>query len=550
MTTARERLEAANDLGHPQGAYTVELNDATTGRRLELIELPNYVSGAYARSVKWWQGAHFHRGPALQAVQDGLANGGAIGTNVTTDYLAPPRLNAHGVILTDSAIAEDSASEWGTGRTIAYGTRWKSTIPASGKRGQINEAQSALQDDVVKLVWDFNETQGNGTFRSLNLASFDTYGNLLTPPTGYYYTYDQVDTGSTNYFGLYASGMNTAGTVAYGVTNEATTVALYSIPLTGGTDNGDYYQADAPTKVCTLAGLGYTSYSSSNINYVYYSGASVAVSPIGADYLVCWATYLGGVHVGRYTAAGVEVWKVTALAAATGRGFGTGPSITNDGTYAYITTGYNENSTRNHVVHRFNLGTQAIDATYTMGAGYPTAVAYDGTDLLVGINGTTDTNGIEQSGIYRITTGGSHIEYYGNPYESTTAIATVAPWPGVNGYLNSQAAARDYDVYNYAAPGYYALSMGGTGLGTAARQRAAGYKLLAGNGKLFLCSDGYTVGGQGKYALHQLGGSNIYSRTVLGANQAKSSSQTMQITYELTLPSEWRGRPAHVAPPT
>ena len=92
--------------------------------------------------------------------------------------------------------------------------------------------------------------------------------------------------------------------------------------------------------------------------------------------------------------------------------------------------------------------------------------------------------------------------------------------------------------------------MGGTGLGTAARQRAAGYKLLAGNGKLFLCSDGYAVGAQAKHALHQIGGSNIYSRTVLGANQAKSSSQTMQITYELTLPSEWRGMCAHVAPPT
>jgi hypothetical protein len=547
MTTARERLEAANDLGHPQGAYTVELNDAATGRRLELIEMPNYVSGAYARNVKWWQGAHFHRGPALPVAGNELASADYRGAGLYTDWLSPPRLNASAVVLTDSAVAENSASEWGTGKTIAWGTRWKLTIPASGKRGQINESQSLVSKDVIRLVWDFNETQGNGTFRSLNLADATPNGSLTTPVNGYHYVWnDPVVTDNTKQ--LFASGMNSTATEAYGlIMDSSTTVAIYSIPLTGGTDQGDYYECDNPVKIAVLAGLtpttGYGS--STQVN-------TASVIPLGADYLVAWGTYAGSVYVGRYTAAGVEVSKALAVTGTNPSSATTNPSITTNGTQVFIATGCTSDTTENHRIHRFDIATQAVDATYSIGSGYAGSVGLLGTDLLAGVGGTA-SEATTPVGLHRFNSGGAFVQYYGDPYTATYLDTGVSPWYNTF-HSGSLRAERDYGVITennstYSNP----MSIGGgniAGAGTLIERTVGQGNVLCSNGKLYRASYGYTVSGVKKVALHVLGGSNIYSRTVLGANQAKSSSQTMQITYELTLPSEWRGRAAHVAPPT
>lgn len=547
MTTARERLEAANDLGHPQGAYTVELNDAATGRRLELIETPNYVSGAYARNVKWWQGAHFHRGPALPVVGNELASVDYRGAGLYTDWLSPPRLNASAVVLTDSAVAENSASEWGTGKTIAWGSRWKLTIPASGKRGQINESQSLVSADVVRLVWDFNETQGNGTFRSLNLADATPNGSLTTPVNGYHYVWnDPVVTGNTKV--LTASGMNSTATEAYGlIMDSASTVAIYKIPLTGGTDQGDYYQCDNPVKIAVLAGLlpasGYE-----GIGYV----DQASVIPLGSDYLVAWGDYAGNVYLGRYTAAGVEVFKVLAVTGTNTYNAVTDPSITTNGTQVFIATGGAADTTPNHRIHRFDIPTQAVDATYSIGSGYATSVGLLGTDILVGISNTASET-TTPVGLHRFNSGGAFVEYYGDPYTYGYADVSVTPFYG-NFYSTSLRAERNYDVATRNTLSNYGVDISGSMIAnpsSALVERTVGQgNVLCSNGKLYRASYGYTVSGVKKVALHVLGGSNIYSRTVLAANQAKSSSQTMQITYELTLPSEWRGRCAHVAPPT
>jgi hypothetical protein len=547
MSTASERIEAANDLGHPQGAYRVELNDAATGKRLELIEADNYITGAYARNVKWWQGAHFHRGGALPVAGNELASANYIGAGMYTDWLSPPRLNASAVVLTDSAVAENSASEWGTGKTIAWGSRWKLTIPASGKRGQINESQSLVSEDVIRLVWDFNETQGNGTFRSLNLADATGAGSLTTPVNGYHYVWNNpVVTDNTKQ--LYASGMNSTATEAYGLIMDSyNTVAIYKIPLTGGTDQGDYYECASPVKIAVLAGLtpttGYGSSTSVN---------TASVIPLGADYLVAWGTYAGSVYVGRYTAAGVEVSKALAVTGTNPSQNITNPSITTNGTEVFIATGSASDTTENHRIHRFNIATQAVDATYSIGSGYASSVGLLGTDLLVGISNTASES-TTPVGLHRFNSGGAFVQYYGDPYTASYLDTTVTPWYNTF-HSGSLRAERDYGVMSqnnssYSNPmGISGGNIGGTG--TLVERTVGQNNVLCSNGKLYRASNAYSASGVSKVALHVLGGSNIYSRTVLAANQAKSASQTMQITYELTLPSEWRGRCAHVAPPT
>ena len=575
--TARERLERVNDLGRPEGAYTVELADAHTGRLVERVEAPNYISPAYERAVRWYQGGHFHDG--YQAVANGIAAGpggmGPLGTGSTdVDWLSPPRFNADAVILTDSAIAENSSSEWGTGRTIAWGSRYKLTIPASGRRGQINESQSLLSNDVVRLVWDFVETQGNGTFQSIQLAQHDQYGNLTLPSAGYHWRYSNPG-GVDLTVDLNATYIDAAGTNAYGVAVETSSgagvsgdpIGFYRIDLDTGTDNGDHYQCASPTKLFTLADVTYSTSSGAGTATSIRFGSVIGVAPYGADWLICWPGDNGTTWLNRYTSAGVRVWGLLV----TGTTFLTGnpcsaAGVAVSGDQAFVSPGYGYTMSSGdgldelRRIHRVDLtqNPPVIDATYDLGERRPRGIQLLGSDLAVLVSGTSSdvdlqTNITDQQGVYRITTGGVHAEYLGNPVATSRADTLVSPWPGgtsVGAAYHLHRERRHDRRVEYAGTGNE-LYLGAYSTSTA-NDWERGYLeaiLVGGGNKLY----GLSVPGaatNGARAIYQLGGSNIYSRTVLGSPQAKSSSQTMQVTYELTLPSSWRGRPAHVSPPS
>ncbi|MFG0329218.1 MAG: hypothetical protein ACF8PN_04900 [Phycisphaerales bacterium] len=568
-STASERLQRVNDLEVPEGAYTVELVDAATGRTVERLEADNYVSPAYERWVRWAQGGGFTDG--YQAIGNNTVStygAGPLGLGLTdVDWLNPPRLNADAVVLTDSAIAESSTSEWGTGRTIAYGTRWKLTIPAAGKRGQINEAQSTIGDDLVRLVWDFNETQGNGTFQSLNLADVDADGNLTCPLQGYHYRYDNPSGGGDLTIDLQVGGMNSAGTEAYGVAVEPSSgggvsgdpVALYRIPLTGGTDNGDYYQCSSPVKLCTLASLAYSTSSGAGTLTTVAGSRILGVAPVGADYLIAWPGDDGKLYLARYTAAGARSWAIEVIAdLGTTTSQSTAATVATDGTKAYVgqspTSTWLGQSPEYTEVHRVDLATQTVDATVDLGTKAASTVQLLGSDLLIGcaasLSGTTGDPITDALGIHRISTGGVFQEYLGNPFATTRTDVLVSPWPSGTSTaqsidLNSERRAGRRTEYAGTANELY-----NGGWNTAARadhpNTTYGVGPYVGNGKLYRAH--YL--GSGQHRLWQLGGSNIFSRTVLGAAISKSSSQTMQVTYELTLPASWRGRPTFVAPPS
>lgn len=572
MTTPRERLERVNDLGIPEGAYTVELTDRRTGRR-ERVTAGNYVTPAYERFVRWAQGYGFHLG--MQPIDNGDAGdtygmgpGGSGSTPI--NWLAPPRVNANGIVATDSTIAEDSGSEWGTGRTIAYGSRWKLTIPAESKRGQINEAQSTLTDDSVRLVWDFVETQGNGTFQSLNMADFDGSGNLPLTPTGYHYRYRNPGDNASLYIDLNISYINDAGTIAYGVAIEPSSgggvsgdpLALYSVSLTDGTDQGSHYECSAPVKVCTLGNLVYNSSSDAGSLTTVRFGADCSAFYVGGDWLVAWPGDDGEAYLGRWNAAGVQQWAMPVISDADSPV--TQPSaiatVVADATKAYVGCGLSTSYRASvHLeLHRVDLATQTVDAQVALGDTLnPWALGIDGTNLIVGGYYTGDGFGYGDAGVgsadwptgvHQITTGGTYVNYYGNPYSLSRNESTVSPWS-----TSRQAGTTDlvserlHGFRGYSSYLYDSLWTGGattTALGDIPNDR-----VVYGAGKLWKVSDNAT-GDDSYRRLFAMGGSNIFSRTLLGGAQTKSTAQTMQLTYELTLPSSWRGRPTHVGLPS
>ena len=557
--TTREQLERINDLGMPEGSYTVELADARTGRTVDRVTAPNYVTPAYQRFVRWAQGSHFHFGiPPIDNNTRGTTYGmGPGGTgSTTTNWLAPPRINTGGIVCTDSTVAEDTGSEWGTGRTVAYGSRWKLTIPAEGRRGQINEAQSLLTADSVRLVWDFVETQGNGSFQSVHMADFTTAGSLTLPPTGYHYRYTHPGIASKA-IELDLTYVNDAGTIAYGVcsvgTSSGDAIELYSVSLTDGTDHGDYYECSAPTKLATLAGITYNSSSTAGNLTSVRSGAVCSVFYVGGDWLMAWPGDDGECYLGRWNAAGVQQWAMEVIGPADTSTIypASGAFVAADASKAYVGCDTNYIEAVHRKLYRVDLATQTVDAEIALGDTLvPYTVGIEGTDLIVG--GKTSAGGAEDydawpQGIHRITTGGTYVDYFGNPYDLTRQDELVDPWSSY-AYSASLHSERLADLQINRSSTYDGLAVGGSGNTTALGEIPNGH-VTYGAGKLWRNSDNAT-GGEQFRRLFALGGSNIYSRTLLGALQTKSTSQTMQLTYELTLPSSWRGRASHAVLPS
>lgn len=66
-------------------------------------------------------------------------------------------------------------------------------------------------------------------------------------------------------------------------------------------------------------------------------------------------------------------------------------------------------------------------------------------------------------------------------------------------------------------------------------------------GQMFLIS---SSGGSAVQRIVSVDGDNCYSRAVLATPVTKTSASTMQLTYEVTFPTEWQAPPTHSVVPT
>lgn len=186
MTTIRERLWLPDGrLVHGRGL--VELRDERGRKTLELpfenfiaqpqLEYARHVVKHFAYERDWGgdvdslsidRGVESARPPGGSTITVGAIPGYSSGSPVYRRLHLDPMQT---LFCSDDSSAEDAANErLPKGEVIAFAQ--KLTTNAHAKGGLYNVAESELDDDHVKYVFDWATDRGNGTFRSVGWGAF------------------------------------------------------------------------------------------------------------------------------------------------------------------------------------------------------------------------------------------------------------------------------------------------------------------------------------------------------------------------------------------
>lgn len=569
MTVSEIARISPDDIGTPRGAFRVELVD-DRGKVLERVDSPNYITPALDQWVKWHQWYGFIHGNRY-VDQGAASNTDAIPAALTTRDLGnPPRMPIEAIVGTESTVAEDTASDWMTGRVVGWASRYKSnSVPAAGARGQINEQQSLMALDSVRLVFDFVEDQGNGSIGSIGMCRAEGFtspqsGNLLgcldlASGRSRVGDADSLDFTFNGRLGittsgyivcnltddkLYAANQVNPRVVVVDLTNQAAPDADGNIDFSGVTSSD--------TSEVTLAGLTSTSSSSPGPQWWNRDNVhSTTQDPVSGDFLTAYTDGQGSLNLARHTIAGAEVYKVQVAASATTSELnGVRAGITVIGTDVYLIGAGATTTLAPWVanIHRCNVSDGALTATIPIpndvqgGTLVPLQSHFlnnDGTDLLYH----------SDEGLTKISTAGVVQTVYGRLLMQRTTATGVTPWSTVTGRQSvdfGYPRERRYHVLgvNDAANtdrfnGIDLISFSPTPPNTTTVP-AFGIR----SGRLW----NMTYGG-GFIRLLSVDGGNCFSRTKLATPINKTSSSTMKWTYEITFPSTWRTLEGHPLPP-
>jgi len=552
--TTKDRILKINpdEIGVPQGAYRVELLDRHTGRVKDRIESKNYLTPMYLNALKWWNAAQFQAG--LRWVHLGAA---AYDVELLSsvwmgqDMSIPPRMPNEAMVSLSSAVAENTASHWATGRVLGYGTRWKAgSVPASGPRGQINEAQSELGVDSLKLVWDFNENQGNGAFNSLAIANINnvSYHETRIALTGSqwadgekpYLNVPFPNTVSPSYF--YPTYIDS--TKIYYIDVVSTTMHVRSALKADFVDMGNWWDGSGVslTTEVTLNGISWTSSNSSSATVANSTFQYQLWKDGSGNWYMCYAPRYARLNISKWNSAGTKQWT-TQLdpTITTTTGGNAGCCVIGSNVYACFGSAgiaLGTGAAWQTRVYRFDTTTGALNASFDLGRGGAWnlgGITTDGTDLFI------DTLG----GLEQWDTAGTFIENYGSYYGGSYTETGASPWSVTSNYQGSSASIghRAYMFFDAAGSPQDRMSGNNPSIYTPSFVFYEGGKLWS-----FSSSSprGITNTSGGVFPI---GGGNCWSRSVLGSEVTKSVSSTMKWTYELTFPSEWRDGISHLALP-
>jgi len=188
-------------------------------------------------------------------------------------------------------------------------------------------------------------------------------------------------------------------------------------------------------------------------------------------------------------------------------------------------------------IYRIAWADGTLSATIPLPTGYTVAggLTTDGTDLLIWTN----------RGIVRMTTAGVITANYGYPYYYAGAVGeyNLAPWDPYNGNSGYQQLFKGQDhghMFRYVNQTlqYPTFTTQGGLSGGTANENARHLRFV--NGKLWLpFSPAENAGagmGNNRPIMPGITGANCFSRALLDAPVTKTSSQTMKVSYELTLP--------------
>ncbi len=569
MTVSEIARINPDDIGTPRGAFRVELVD-DRGKVRERVDSPNYVTPALDQWVKWHQWYAFINGNRY-VDQGSASNDVAIPDALTIRDLGnPPRMPIEAIVGTESTVAEDTASDWMTGRVVGWASRYKSNnVPASGARGQINEQQSLMALDSVRLVFDFVEDQGNGSIGSIGMCRAEgltstVSGNLLGTldiATGRSRVTDgtSIDLSLNGRLGLTLSGYlvcNLTDDVLYAanqiqpravridLTNQAAPDADGFVDLSGVTA--------ADTTEVALAGISSTSTNSAGPAFWNRDNVhSTTQDPVSGDFITAYTDGQGGLCLARHTIAGAEVWKVqVATTPGTSELNGLRAGVTVLGTDVYVVGSGGTVAAAPWLanIHRCNVSDGALTATIPIpndiqgGTLVPMLSHFinnDGTDLLIHTH----------EGLTKLTTAGVIVTVYGRLLMTTITATGVTPWDTITG--------RQRVLFGFPRTYRYHV----LGVDDAANtDRHNGIDVIPftpfPNSTAVIPAFGVRAGrlwqfnySSGLIRLLSVDGGNCFSRTKLATPINKTSSSTMKWTYEITFPSTWRTLEPHPLPP-
>jgi hypothetical protein len=579
----------------PTGRYVVELFDADSGELVDRVESENYITPLWQKylaglqySNPWWApwladtSILYRTDVSLGSAANPLSAAGGPWYGRLWNPQSVSPLPQDSLIITDDDTAEDPTDHWIRGCVIAWATRWKSTVSAAGKRGQINEAESAFSNNgrTHKTVWDFTTQQGNGTFQTLGIGAVNAYGNPANPTTWLAHGPHSIilDDSTPAVYAAVASPMMSTPCIANGRmywvthnTNSQTADAfVYSL------DPDDVFGATALTNDPTTldarglppasecdTGLNFTGFPSSNNSTASPVAASrMALCKLGdaGDFVVAYTGWNSGsstatsgrtVRIRRFTTAGSLVYENTTLLAADSENINAGQfGLSFDGTHLYLTVGGGSAGMRGNV-YRLNPADGTVSATIPIPGGSLVdsktgSFLYDGS-LFVGT----------EAGILRMSTAGALVSpyCYGYPDVNLPSETGLSPWatsPTLyygawvgRGPWGLTPARVGVDSSSTAVSNVTTGQTGGSGpvvnlqsytttestLGLRGVFEYAGKLWRVANqfaGAPFNASSGACLVG--------ITGANALSRTVLESAVTKTSSQNMKITYEITFP--------------
>lgn len=577
----------------PEGKYIIELSDAETGEVQSRVESDNYISPLWELYLSGLQYANPYWAPGLaeagQVIRTNLADTSANSVMGSSGPYTDRFWNPLGVgplpqdslIITNDDTTEDPTDHWLKGDVIGWATRWKANVDASGKRGQINEAECGFSNNgnTHKTVWDFTTQQANGEFQTLAIGAMSSFGNPADPTVwcamgphcvivadSVKQTYPAANFPCQSHIHLVNDRLNWL----HHATNSVTAaVAVYSLPVSATMEAAalpfDSLARDAtgqtPEQRVTLAmNFANAPATAGQSTASPTSSSRMGLARMGAagDWVVAYTGFNGSasssangrqLRIRRFTAAGAAVWGPIDVGPVSGSNINAGQiSVAWDGTHLFVSCATGDNTIRGNI-WRVDPADGSASATIALPAGAFVNAAgmvfHDG-HLYV----STD------KGVLKLNPDGSPASpfNYGSVILQSGTETALSPWP-----TTSDAFGWDISrsvigwttvrggVHASTSPSVYNNNvMWGTitparGVGSPTDSGAGGQGMFIYGGKLWRWFDGFISAGQ--WAIDGYGGvilgatgANCLSRTLLDSPVTKNSSQNMKITYEITWP--------------
>lgn len=563
----REALELPDVDLH--GHYTIEMRDER-GKLKDRIETPNYITPLFSKwaAIRALAGLYPYGMPHASGVRYSYDTSVA-GVNVRPFYDRPMPMDS--VILTNSARDEDLDDSWLTGDTVAFAPFFKMNAAAAGKQGLINEAESLISADrVYKWVWDWTTQQGNGEYQTIAIGSmyfgaqqqianmgpsilaWESWGNDIPDAAAWGYTNGLSYNPTADKWLVHGhdnANTDDRGKMCVADGNTALMLATeHSHGLTGRSPNlseltwSAEIQNDRRYKNDSSDGT----YTHINDNYPVLALSGAAPQP----YLHMYSPATSGrARLGYFNASGVTTGYIDEgyygtqnLSGTANYGRGTPFYIMELGGYIWAHIGGNNNRT----VGRYTYGTTApvFDAYLPIPAevqGNIHSICDDGTDFLI----TTSY------GLYRVGQDGSYKGNYGVPLYlvPNESFDGLSPWYEYSGSTSSLynywAMHRNGEMMLRGRERFVDLDMAtsnshayraGPSVTQFQNTGGADHDVLCWNGTVWKWHTGPGIWGPQMVGVE---GGNMFSRALLDSPVTKSSSATMKISYELTIPDPY-----------